>query len=67
VFTMLTAVGSFIAGTLVIPIVTIAMSLFYYDMRVRKEGFDLQVMMSAVGGAAPASSGPPNALSTDLS
>jgi|HubBroStandDraft_6_1064221.scaffolds.fasta_scaffold295109_2 hypothetical protein len=67
VFTMLTAVGSFIAGTLVIPIVTIAMSLFYYDMRVRKEGFDLQVMMSTVGGAAPAAGGPPSMLSTDLS
>jgi hypothetical protein len=39
------------------------MSLFYYDMRVRKEGFDLQVMMNPAGGVAPAASGMPSLLS----
>lgn len=59
-FTMLTQVGSFIAEALVIPFATIAMSLFYYDMRVRKEGFDLQMMMNPLTGAAPAASAPPS-------
>jgi hypothetical protein len=28
--------------------------LLYYDMRIRKEGFDLQYMMSSLGGSEPA-------------
>jgi len=60
---MLTQVGSFIAEVLAIPFVTIAMSLFYYDMRVRKEGFDLQMMMmNPVAGGAPAANGLPSPL-----
>jgi hypothetical protein len=31
------------------PIGTIAMILFYYDIRIRKEGFDLQVLAAALG------------------
>lgn len=38
-------IGSSIAG----PIATIALILVYYDQRVRKEAFDLQLMMEAVG------------------
>jgi hypothetical protein len=30
------------------------MALVYYDERVRKEAFDLQVMMQAIGPANPA-------------
>jgi hypothetical protein len=33
----------------VAPIGTIAMILFYYDIRIRKEGFDLQMLASALG------------------
>ena len=33
----------------VAPIGTIAMILFYYDIRIRKEGFDLQVLATALG------------------
>lgn len=33
----------------VAPIGTIAMILFYYDIRIRKEGFDLQVLASSLG------------------
>jgi hypothetical protein len=62
-FAMLTQVGGFIAAALATPFVTIAMSLFYYDMRVRKEGFDLQVMMNPLGSVAPAPSGLPTLLS----
>lgn len=42
--------ASFIAGVLVGPLATIAMSLVYYDERVRKEAFDLQLMMAALDG-----------------
>jgi hypothetical protein len=38
-------VGTMLAG----PIATIAMALVYYDERVRKEAFDLQLMMEALG------------------
>jgi hypothetical protein len=42
---------TFIASTLVFPISTIAISLIYYDQRIRKEAFDLQLMIEAVGQA----------------
>ena len=48
--------SSFVAGTLAGPIVTIALALLYYDERVRKEAFDLQLMMEAMGQANPAPS-----------
>jgi hypothetical protein len=41
--------GGFFAGTIAGPIATIALALLYYDERVRKEAFDLQLMMEAVG------------------
>jgi hypothetical protein len=44
-----TFLGSTIAG----PIATIAIALIYYDQRVRKEAFDLQLMMEAVGVTQP--------------
>ena len=40
--------ASFLAGALSGPIATIAMSLVYYDERVRKEAFDLQLMMTSL-------------------
>ncbi len=47
--TVLLSCGAFVAGTLATPIGTIALALVYYDQRVRKEAFDLQLMMEAVG------------------
>jgi glycerophosphoryl diester phosphodiesterase family protein len=44
-------VGTFLSVCLVGPLLTIALSLVYYDQRVRKEAFDLQLMMSALDGA----------------
>ena len=41
--------ATFIANTLSFPISNIATSLVYFDMRVRKEAFDLQLMMESVG------------------
>lgn len=43
------AAASLIAGALTAPLGTISMSLVYYDQRVRKESFDVQVVMDALG------------------
>ena len=40
--------GEAVAG----PVITIALVLVYYDQRVRKEAFDIQLMMEAVGEQA---------------
>jgi len=47
-------IADFLGGTITGPITTIALVLVYYDQRVRKEAFDLQLMMEAVGQQAPA-------------
>jgi hypothetical protein len=52
--------GEFLGRTIAGPIATIAIALLYYDERVRKEAFDLQLMMENLGqpkaqGAASAS------------
>jgi hypothetical protein len=56
-------VGTFISTSLVGPLATIALTLIYYDQRVRKEGFDLQLMMSTMQPGTPAAAaaaGTPN-------
>jgi len=53
----LSHVGEFIAEVLVSPILTIATAVFYYDLRVRKEAFDLQFMMNPTGPIAPGTPG----------
>jgi hypothetical protein len=50
-------VATFISQCLVGPLATIAFSLVYYDERVRKEAFDLQLMMTTID--APALQGAP--------
>ncbi|MGA8036553.1 MAG: hypothetical protein WA823_17035 [Candidatus Acidiferrales bacterium] len=55
-WTMLIDMGSFIGGTLATPVLTISATIFYYDLRVRKEAFDLQMMMTEV---QPAGDVPP--------
>jgi len=44
-------VAQFVSECLVGPLGTIAFSLVYYDERVRKEAFDLQLMMTTLDGA----------------
>jgi hypothetical protein len=58
-WTILGQVGNFIGSILIAPVHTIAFALFYYDLRVRKEAFDLQMMMQAIGAdpAPPVISG----------
>jgi hypothetical protein len=55
-------VGTFIAGTLVGPVFTIAAAVFYFDLRVRKEAFDLQFMMNPSGSLSPGTAGVPTTL-----
>ncbi len=45
--------AGFIAGSLTGPLATIGISLLYYDERVRKEAFDLQLMMSSLDPIPP--------------
>jgi hypothetical protein len=44
-----------VIGALVGPLYPIAITLFYYDQRSRKEGFDVEIMMEAAGLATPES------------
>jgi len=46
-------IADFLGSALAGPIATIALALVYYDQRVRKEAFDLQLMMQAVGQQPP--------------
>ena len=59
-------VGNFVSGCLVVPLLNIALSVAYYDERVRKEALDMQFMMATldrggVAGAAAAAGSPPSA------
>ena len=45
--------ANFIGGSLTGPLATIGLSLLYYDERVRKEAFDLQLMMSSLDAPGP--------------
>jgi hypothetical protein len=49
---------SFVTGTLVGPIGAIAICLFYIDERVRREGFDIEWMMTKIAPAAAAPAQP---------
>lgn len=40
---------------LLYPFVAVVTTLLYYDLRIRKEGFDLEVMAREIGGNAPPS------------
>jgi hypothetical protein len=46
-------IADFLGGAVSGPITTIALVLVYYDQRVRKEAFDLQLMMDAAGRQQP--------------
>jgi len=53
-FTILVTYGSyFVVKALVKPIFGIALTLFYFDQRIRKEGFDIEWMMQQAGMLAP--------------
>jgi hypothetical protein len=43
--------GGFLSNALIGPIYSIGLTLFYFDQRIRKEGFDIEWMMQAAGMA----------------
>jgi hypothetical protein len=49
---------SYVVGIFVSPLITVVITLLYYDLRIRKEGFDLELMAKELGFAAPASASP---------
>jgi len=55
VISAVSIVLSFLIQSLLTPILAICLSLMYYDERVRKEAFDIQLMMSALGEGQVAS------------
>jgi len=60
-FSILSQLGGLFAGIVVAPLGTITFSLLYYDIRVRDEAFDLQMMMAQLDGGplpTPRSPGP---------
>jgi hypothetical protein len=70
ILTVLTQLGNFIGSVLVAPVSTIGFALFYYDLRVRKEAFDLQMMMQAIGAdpmPPPITGGVPSMFGRDAS
>ena len=42
-------IAGFFTNTLIGPIYSTGLTLFYYDLRIRKEGFDIEWMMQAAG------------------
>ena len=56
-------VASSIANVLVTPVLLIATSVYYYDLRVRKEAFDLQFMMDPTSQRVSRSGDIPSILS----
>jgi hypothetical protein len=69
-WTTLMQFGNFIGSSLVAPVSTIGFALFYYDLRVRKEAFDLQMMMQAIGAdpaPPPVTGGVPSMFGRDAS
>jgi hypothetical protein len=47
-------IANFIIDTLIGPMYAIGLTLFYYDQRIRKEGYDIERMMQAAGLTPPA-------------
>ncbi|HEY7860776.1 MAG: hypothetical protein ACHQRL_00655 [Gemmatimonadales bacterium] len=55
-------IAEIVAGVITVaiyPLVAVVSTLLYYDLRVRKEGFDLEVMSRELGGDARADGGAP--------
>ena len=46
---IVTSLGSSFSGAFVLPIYSIALTLFYYDQRIRKEGYDVEWLMEQAG------------------
>jgi hypothetical protein len=58
---ILASFGSSLSGAFVLPIYSIALTLFYYDQRIRKEGYDVEWLMEQA--ALTPDAVPPGAIS----
>lgn len=58
-FQLWISVAQFLSAVLAGPVATIATALFYIDQRIRKEAFDLHVMMQSIQGSNPAAAPAP--------
>ncbi len=47
---IISQIMTFLAGSLILPLYSIATTLFYYDIRIRREGFDLEFMAEQLRG-----------------
>ena len=47
---IISQIMTFVAGSLILPLYSIATTLFYYDIRIRREGFDLEFMAEQLRG-----------------
>jgi len=56
-WTAIMEISNSVGAVLVAPVLTIAISVFYFDLRVRKEAFDLQMMLEPGGAPSAASVG----------
>jgi membrane-anchored glycerophosphoryl diester phosphodiesterase (GDPDase) len=46
---IISSLGSSLSGAFVLPIYSIALTLFYYDQRIRKEAYDVEWLMEQAG------------------
>lgn len=49
--------ASSLLGVLIAPLLGVGITLIYYDLRIRKEGFDLEMMAQNLDSGAPATTG----------
>ena len=52
------SVSGAIGGAITGPVMFVALAVFYYDLRIRKEGLDVQLMMTRLDPVAPAGAPP---------
>ncbi len=52
---IVTGVAQLIVGVLLTPIQIVATTLLFYDLKIRKEAFDLEAMVQQAGASAPVS------------
>jgi hypothetical protein len=50
-----------IVQILLYPVLAVTVTLLYYDLRIRKEGFDIEMMAGELGGRAPVAAPPARA------
>ncbi len=62
VWKVMNQISTSIGNVLIEPILLIGLSIFYFDLRVRKEAFDLQLMLDPAGTPPPAIDAEPSPL-----